>query len=755
MSKAEELLNSLVETYEAEFDASSDSHIVIGVDRFITVPEELRRIAVQYDHNMRTVTFDCPRYYDGRDMSKMKVYINIRGPKGAPYSYIADNVRIDTSNPTMMHFDWTIKRPLTDVYGKLIFLVCVRKADGEGNEENHWNTELNTELYISEGMEYEELEEYLYSDIVTQLLQRMDNVEALANPETMQGYANAWLDENSNKVLADIQSKGDGVLASIPEEYADVHANANEGVRTKADAIIRTVNGDVISVNDSSDDYLRGLRVFGRTDQITTTGKNMLQMASATRQYYEVTIYTNADGSVRAVGTPNAGDYPDFAEFDTGVVITLSANVEYILSGSANRMIYGLRKFSGEVVCLDEDGSGVRYTPSTDETVKLCVRLHRYETYDAISHPMLRLASNEDPSWEPYTGGAPSPSPDYPQDLVNIVNPTVDVYGKNLCDINKAIGVGATSIITIKDDCITIAPNEQVYGVRLMGDDSYAVLKKGVTYTCSCVYEGTHNNFWGWRFKKADGKWMQMGDSQVYTITPEMDIVAVGFYLGTPHSLASEAKISNIQVEIGDEATEYERYIEPRTIAIAHTLPGIPVSSGGNYIDANGQQWICDEVDFERGVYVRRIGKTAFAGMTWSQNSDGKYFANEARGLYSSEYPVRCTHVCGGIASNGNLENVIFINANNDIRLNLTLDEPSVDMVAFVMNDAEMIGAFKEPIETALSAEELNAFRAIRSNYHNTTVINDAGVKMELRYNADTQLYIDNKIAEAIAALNT
>lgn len=33
-------------------------------------------------------------------------------------------------------------------------------------------------------------------------------------------------------------------------------------------------------------------------------------------------------------------------------------------------------------------------------------------------------------------------------------------------------------------------------------------------------------------------------------------------------------------------------------------LPGIPVQSGGNYTDQSGQQWVCDEVDLERGVKV-------------------------------------------------------------------------------------------------------------------------------------------------------
>lgn len=42
-------------------------------------------------------------------------------------------------------------------------------------------------------------------------------------------------------------------------------------------------------------------------------------------------------------------------------------------------------------------------------------------------------------------------------------------------------------------------------------------------------------------------------------------------------------------------------------------LFGIPVTSGGNYTDQNGQQWICDEIDLERGVKVQRITTIVFS----------------------------------------------------------------------------------------------------------------------------------------------
>lgn len=64
----------------------------------------------------------------------------------------------------------------------------------------------------------------------------------------------------------------------------------------------------------------------------------------------------------------------------------------------------------------------------------------------------------------------------------------------------------------------------------------------------------------------------------------------------------------NVQLELGTTATAYSPYREQLlTLPTPNGLPGIPVTSGGNYTDENGQQWVCDEVDLERGVKVQRV----------------------------------------------------------------------------------------------------------------------------------------------------
>ena len=172
MSRAEELLNTLAGDDSSPVlrlaNPETEPHIVVGDDRFITVPKELQRIAVQFDHDVETVTFDCPRYWDGLDMSQLFVYINYMRKDRITGCYKATNVTVDETDSNIMHFDWTISKNVSQVKGELRFLVCIKKADEEGNEVNHWNSELNTEMYVSEGLETGDAIVARYPDIILQ-----------------------------------------------------------------------------------------------------------------------------------------------------------------------------------------------------------------------------------------------------------------------------------------------------------------------------------------------------------------------------------------------------------------------------------------------------------------------------------------------------------------------------------------------------------------------------------------------------------
>ena len=179
MSQANDLLKSVVEMSDTAGSGASEEHIVIGKDRYIVVPEQLRKIAVQYDHDIETVTFDCPRYWDEHDFSTMAVYINYMRPDGELGSAIAKNIVVDAADSNIVHFDWTVSGNVTAMNGELKFVVCVKKVDAEGNEERHWNSELCSDMYITEGLECTVEAAEQYPDIITGLLVRMDELEAI------------------------------------------------------------------------------------------------------------------------------------------------------------------------------------------------------------------------------------------------------------------------------------------------------------------------------------------------------------------------------------------------------------------------------------------------------------------------------------------------------------------------------------------------------------------------------------------------
>lgn len=181
MSKADELLNSLSdEDISLQLvNPETEPHIVIGDDRIVSVPKELQRIAVQYDHDVETVTFDCPRYWDGLDMSKMNIYVNYMRKDRYIDSYKTTDIAVDTANPNVMHFNWTISRNVSKVSGELKFLVCIKKSDAEGSEINHWNSELNNEMYVSEGLEADPSILDPYPDIISQWENEVNDIKKI------------------------------------------------------------------------------------------------------------------------------------------------------------------------------------------------------------------------------------------------------------------------------------------------------------------------------------------------------------------------------------------------------------------------------------------------------------------------------------------------------------------------------------------------------------------------------------------------
>ena len=206
-----------------------------------------------------------------------------------------------------------------------------------------------------------------------------------------------------------------------------------------------------------------------------------------------------------------------------------------------------------------------------------------------------------------------TPTPDAPVPIVSAGDSgsvAVKVRGKNLWDNFKTLSLGnveqkkGTYIATTSTMQVDITPAS--VGARPLR------LKAGNTYTFSLktTVSISSYKFVCLKYTNGEGKNIVFANIDFVNFVPERDVENVGFIL---YETVAGDKVYDVQLEMGSKATSYEPYREQLlTLPTPNGLPGIPVTSGGNYTDSTGQQWVCDEVDLERGVKTQRVDKAAF-----------------------------------------------------------------------------------------------------------------------------------------------
>lgn len=316
MSKAEELLATLPEGSE---EIVVGNHIIIGTDRYIVVPESLKKLGVQYDHNVETITFDCPRYWDENDLSKMNIYVSYMRPDGMLGSHLCDNIVIDTEDSEIIHFDWTISGHATYAAGNVSFLICIKKVGYDGIEVAHWNSEICTDCYVSAGMKCQDTILRRYPDIITQLLLRMDNSEAIVTDAKKAQVAAEEAEagaENARSAIENMTVSSEELTSGTP---ADVEKTMKNGVvnfhfKLPAGAKGDTGNGIASIVRTSGDGTPGSIDIYAitMTNGSTATfevrnGENGLGAEDAMHTYdYDPTgkntdIFKYADDAANSV----------------------------------------------------------------------------------------------------------------------------------------------------------------------------------------------------------------------------------------------------------------------------------------------------------------------------------------------------------------------------------------------------------------------------------------------------------------------
>lgn len=371
--------------------------------------------------------------------------------------------------------------------------------------------------------------------------------------------------------------------------------------------------GTTIIIADATEGRpFRGLRVFGRTEQVRTTGAQLLDLSDKigkTETKNGVTYIINDDQSITVSG--KTGDYTSFYIKD----MALKAGTYFLKNESRDKnkkifiQLIGDRIKEG-VFTLDKDVSniGVYFVFNVfGGTVNI---------FNDTVTTMLNEGSTALP-WEPYTGGKPSPSPEYQQEIV------------------------------------------------------------------------------------------------------------------------SAGESGTINVSISDSGSQSQSL----TLATPNGLPGVPVSKDGNYTDADGQQWICDEIDLERGKYVQRVKEVNPADYDdWILDDSTEPIRFKVNRIPDTINERKRFEVLSNrfVFNSENKVGVSFAYA-DEIYFYLPSTVTTVEQAKqwFVDNPTTLMYMLGTPIEINLTPEEIAAYKALRTYGPTTVVSNDAGAEMEVTYVAD------------------
>lgn len=310
-----------------------------------------------------------------------------------------------------------------------------------------------------------------------------------------------------------------------------------------------------------------------------------------------------------------------------------------------------------------------------------------------------------------------TPTPDAPLEIKSVENPTVTVCGKNILKPSGTKTQNGLTLTLNEDGTYTLSGTATGYANLNIGN-AYVVAGRKYKPTV-VVYSGSViPAYWNFETQSNMDK-----DSKGY-LSSNVDTMMSAFIYNDTEGKTYNARFAIMLELVTDSETGvYEPYKEEQTLAIKTTnvLNGIPVPSGGNYTDENGQQWICDEVDFARGVYVQRTNRLPLSSANPKTfiGSDGFiYYPMENYGVFGSL--VYCTHY-DNIGLNSTGASVKFDGF-------ATVDEFN----SFVENKhIEIVYILAFPVETALTDAELAAYASLRSFNPVTTVFNDAGAGLE------------------------
>lgn len=397
--------------------------------------------------------------------------------------------------------------------------------------------------------------------------------------------------ESKNDAIKQIQSEGQSYQDQINELQKsealqdEVLDKLNEEVDLKLTQPYLNNKGENHVVN-SDNGALKNIIVKGNTVQNSTKGLNLINCTPKTTTINGITMVNNGDGTYTVNGT--ATD-----DFDIALApYTTKQNIYYTLSGcpsGGSKTTYYLDPRGYEY----DTGRGTTIiNPNQDFSNYIRIVIKKDVTVNnLLFKPMFNEGQTAQP-FEPYTGGQPSPSPDYPQEVKGVSEISGKVVGKNLFDVNKIKEI-SNSIKRNDDGSLTITSTSADSSVATkMALKDLADLEIGKTYIISFITTGKNQIY----LNEVKQYW---GSNKALTITQDMLNSNVRLY---PKDVNSTDIVSGIQIEEASTATDYQPY-QSQSFNYTLSKPLYRLSDS-----------VYDYLDIDKGKIIRNVGVATFDG---------------------------------------------------------------------------------------------------------------------------------------------
>lgn len=412
---------------------------------------------------------------------------------------------------------------------------------------------------------------------------------------------------SGEKAVQDIQTAGSeqlGKMQAVAEAFtADREQIANnkedigslqEDLSNKITKFYASNQGET-HLADSDNGKIMDMMLYGRSEQKQYKGINLLPSNTKQGDFVEVSIPKETKVFAITDGTKSTG---------------------------GNFRFFNVDKTESMWLGIDKD------TTITTGTLRIDAKYVQNLLETGFDISKICLGIGNEPIYEPYVGGKPSPSPDYPQEIKSVGDSgsvAVKVMGKNLWNPI------ATGYINNLDGSITASSK-----LDIAVTDFIKTSGKDITVIARNFSPAIENAF-AYRigFYNAEKKWIKNiipQDGNKYNIN-RFNITGTEYIRVS----APSGVYDTIQIEIGSEATSYEPYTE-QSVQLHYTLNAIPVASSGN-VTIGGQQYIADRVVEKDGVFGIERNIREIHTNTKTMNNSEKYPGwNKVEGVSDTVY---------------------------------------------------------------------------------------------------------------------